>query len=298
MSIMDIFCVDKLKDEIFNLKQELSQKNEQLTKQNIELVTIKCKLEQAEMSLKNFSDIYKVEQPGIIYNFDKLQSLWAKWPLELHSTPPQIDRQIKATSLYYTPLLLSPEEGSGMFRGNYGNYHTTLLKCECDDFKRRLEPCKHMYRLAYELDVFMMDNVESVPDPTKLLSLNDVKSLVKQLTNSQTEIFYEVISNDGFFSELTPNIRKLLEINLVEKSNDYRLILSCLKRDTLYSLLPDDTEVKVPKNIKKGDLIELIVTSYPQALSSVDKFYAYIIPKRELYYLRNQILYHLQRTFN
>ena len=41
--------------------------------------------------------------------------------------------------------------------GTIKDYDVTLNLCTCPDFKKRHKPCKHMYRLAFELKVFKLD---------------------------------------------------------------------------------------------------------------------------------------------
>jgi len=44
--------------------------------------------------------------------------------------------------------------------GTIKDYEVTLNRCTCLDFKKRHKPCKHMYRLAFELRVFKLDEKE------------------------------------------------------------------------------------------------------------------------------------------
>ena len=43
--------------------------------------------------------------------------------------------------------------GYSEFKGSKGVYQTSLNSCGCEDFRRRNIPCKHMYRLALELEL-------------------------------------------------------------------------------------------------------------------------------------------------
>ena len=78
-------------------------------------------------------------------------SNWEKWK-DIHGDPEQIKRQCRAYDKRLSPLSLSEEKCSAIFQGlSWKQYKTTLSSCSCPDFVHRQKPCKHMYRLAYEL---------------------------------------------------------------------------------------------------------------------------------------------------
>lgn len=52
-------------------------------------------------------------------------------------------------------------------------------------------------------------------------------------------------------------------------SNDKHPLLDCFKRDELFALLPSDAPVK--KSCKKADLIELIISTYPNIITEIEK---------------------------
>lgn len=76
-------------------------------------------------------------------------------------------REKKAASAECTPISISYDDQSGVFSGTSGRYNTWLSECECVDYRRRLHPCKHMYRLAYELGFYNLENVKSDPSQIK-----------------------------------------------------------------------------------------------------------------------------------
>lgn len=75
-------------------------------------------------------------------------------------------RELKAASAECTPISIDVGEQCGTFSGTSGTYHTWLVECECVDFQRRKHPCKHMYRLAFELGEY--DLVDVVADSSKI----------------------------------------------------------------------------------------------------------------------------------
>ena len=60
-------------------------------------------------------------------------------------------RYAYAVSPRCTPLSVERAEKHAVFRGSHGEYRTSLSSCECVDFSKRGEPCKHILRLAMEL---------------------------------------------------------------------------------------------------------------------------------------------------
>lgn len=69
-------------------------------------------------------------------------------------------REIKAASAECVPISISKDDQSGIFPGTGKNYNTWVSECECMDFRRRLLPCKHMYRLAHELGLYDLGAVK------------------------------------------------------------------------------------------------------------------------------------------
>lgn len=83
--------------------------------------------------------------------------------------PAEAAKRIKeAAKAKYTPVpgTLDVVNSSGVIKGDHGTYQVTLESCPCGDFRKRHLPCKHMYRLAYELGAFVLDGVKS--DETKI----------------------------------------------------------------------------------------------------------------------------------
>lgn len=70
-------------------------------------------------------------------------------------------KEKSAASAKTTPLDISIQKGTGMFKGEHGQYTTTLTGCSCGSFIRDRLPCKHMYRLAYELGIYNLGAVKS-----------------------------------------------------------------------------------------------------------------------------------------
>jgi len=66
--------------------------------------------------------------------------------------PEQIKRQTSAMDKKCTPTSINFENKTGIFTGSGKKpYETSAITCTCRDFFVRRLPCKHIYRLRYEL---------------------------------------------------------------------------------------------------------------------------------------------------
>ncbi len=80
---------------------------------------------------------------------------------ELHNDSEQIKRQTSAKDKKLTPVNIDTSKNIGYFKGSGKNpYAATLIDCTCGDFIRRRLPCKHMYRLAHEINVRTLGTVQ------------------------------------------------------------------------------------------------------------------------------------------
>lgn len=56
-------------------------------------------------------------------------------------------------------VTISPEEQTAKIVGSDGTYDVTLNSCTCHDFQMRQLPCKHIYKLAFELGYFELPKI-------------------------------------------------------------------------------------------------------------------------------------------
>jgi len=69
----------------------------------------------------------------------------------LHEGYDQLQRQQRALDLKMTSVNRDKQTGT------IKDYFVSLDKCTCVDFQKRHKPCKHIYRLAFELGIFDLD---------------------------------------------------------------------------------------------------------------------------------------------
>ena len=120
------------------------------------------------------------------------QEIWEnKWPFETHNCEYAFKRMKSAQSAKLTPVSIDKENASGVFKGS-GKlpYQVTLESCTCGDFHRAHLPCKHMYRLAAELDVMIIDT-ESYS--ARAYSWEEMVEIVENLSENAQKEFVNII---------------------------------------------------------------------------------------------------------
>lgn len=79
----------------------------------------------------------------------KSRSVFDGFSDDIHKSEEQQTRIRHADSPFIHVLHLNPDGRSGTVVGDSGEaYQTSFSSCTCEDFSRRLLPCKHMYKLA------------------------------------------------------------------------------------------------------------------------------------------------------
>ncbi len=74
---------------------------------------------------------------------------FGSWPEEIHTDPKQIQRIKDGKTLRGRIIDFNPRTNKLLMRGSHDEaYHVTLDNCDCEDFRRRHLPCKHIYCLA------------------------------------------------------------------------------------------------------------------------------------------------------
>lgn len=91
-----------------------------------------------------------IKRPSGGYDKDKVAAI--KNSTDIDSDPEQLKRQKSAMDKKCTPTIINYEQKTAIFSGSGKKpYETTIDSCTCRDFFVRRLPCKHIYRLRYEL---------------------------------------------------------------------------------------------------------------------------------------------------
>ncbi len=124
---------------------------------------------------------------------------------ELHNDPEQIKRQTSARDKKLTPVNIDFANSIGYFKGSGKNpYTATLTDCSCGDFIRRRLPCKHMYRLAHEINVGSLGSVEE----SNVVVMDTVDGMDLYLDKTTGEIT-EKVNIDILKAKLKANVQTL-----------------------------------------------------------------------------------------
>ncbi len=108
---------------------------------------------------------------------------FGKWPEGTHDNPEQQKRVKSAQSKKVTPTSVNTENKTGVFGGSSKTpYQVTLDKCTCADYIRRKLPCKHIYRLAMELELFSGD-YETSSNPGIDMALSEAVGIIENYSD-------------------------------------------------------------------------------------------------------------------
>lgn len=183
---------------------------------------------------------------------------WNQWS-DNHSDSEQLKRQNRVCDKGLSPLQINESDCSAVFKGSNNKYLATLLNCTCRDFAVRKLPCKHMYRLAYELHLYNLPG-EVINTAITRLNKNEAMQLItKTLTTEEQKKFgyfcYHCGNNNAseeLFSVTFAN--KLLASNLACEVTDSAKLLKHLPMSNVRKFLPPGT--KSPRT--KVELIAVV----------------------------------------
>lgn len=262
MSILDIFKISEYQSTIQHLQSKINELQ-------AEAAELQAEVTELHDFIHSRLPFFEVTSLPAFNNWESLQEFWYKcWGGLNHNEHHKLVRQQRACKASLTPLDINAKKGVAHFRGAERDYKTTLSTCECMDFQRHALPCKHMYRLAYELDIFMLnETVESVAEPNKLFHQSALDRLLSKLSRNDRELLSDISYSPDVIRRT--DAQRLLNLELITISTDKYLLLNRFKRDELFALLPSDAAVK--KSCRKADLIELIISTYPNIITEIEK---------------------------
>ena len=240
-------------------------------------------------------------------------SIWDKWS-SVHDESESLKRIKSAALVETTPLSVDVSCCSAVFSGKYGTYTTTLGECQCIDFSRRHKPCKHMYRLAFELGLFNIDGVKS--DKTKItrpkLSAEEKEELLnKTLENlsrcgedieiSVKEMLYYYLYNGKMLYPCydASEFKSLIDLGYVNVITDPVGAIKVHSKKSIAEML-EAVGFHFPKDVKNTQKakyewsIENAETVFPLIL----KDFVFLEPSGDLYYLKQKIYSCLLHKFD
>lgn len=207
-----------------------------------------------------------------------VKPLWSFWDTHCdHDSASQILRQKRA--LFQTiPVAIDSKRLTGTFISwNRENIYTTdLLSCTCPDHSERQLPCKHMYRLFYEL------NKEEHDYPiSQIIDIPQIMSRLFTLNESQRKDFMfmaRFMVKQGKDISANDNIKTAVEAGLYCKSEPrhYDALLQEMTKDEIILALTKKGYSGFVYSWTKVRLIDWVQTSCPQFLKKQFKNYCHI----------------------
>lgn len=162
-----------------------------------------------------------------------------------------------------TPIYISINDLNGKFLGSEGEvYDTTLTSCDCMDFLRQGIPCKHIYRLFYDLERNNSLNINIG------LANAEIAMKMKCLPKSSILLFQDISrtvdTRVPYYSKKTKDIKNLLEVNLIHISDnekDYNLLLNRMTKDEIILSLAKKTVNGYKVSWSKVKLIDWVINT-------------------------------------
>lgn len=125
---------------------------------------------------------------------------FGKWENSIHNTNEQKERIEASRDKRIVHNIIEYESNYAKFTDESGTYETTLNTCTCQDFKDRQLPCKHIYRLAFEL------NEKQDNNSNDNISKEDHISFHKLLDNKIITLFIIPVIISLFISSVMYNL--------------------------------------------------------------------------------------------
>lgn len=204
-------------------------------------------------------------------------NLWSKWN-DCHDYPLQVDRQDRAREAILTPLSISGQRAQ--FQGEEDQYRTTLLICSCPDFKKRHKPCKHMYRLAMELDLFPRGNMQTDANAIRIPASQHSKitaDLIALIDSYPTEqqsdlkmLLYTLVSHkEPALTPVFPLVATLADTGCFQTERDFLFLFDHYPKRKLAQKI-DALGIDFPTNLKtqtaKREHVREHITEYGEQL--------------------------------
>ncbi len=204
-------------------------------------------------------------------------NLWTKWN-DCHDYPSQVDRQVRAREAILTPISISGQ--CAQFQGEEDQYRTTLLNCSCPDFQQRHKPCKHMYRLAMELDLFPRGDMQTdtsairIPASQQPKLTADLIALIDgypaaQQSDLKMLLYTIVIHKEPALTPVFPLVAALADTGFFQSERDFLFLLDHYPKRKLSQKI-DALGIDFPADLKtqtaKRGYVREHITEYGEQL--------------------------------
>ena len=266
--------------------QQKKEQEERVRQRRYEEHQRKLRIEQQELERNRREQMEIATFHNLVFPMESasqdIQKLWSKYPMTLHNDLGKYASQKRA--LYNTlPILIDAHSYSGLFlpSGAYTNsffssepYRATLNSCTCPSCEKYGSPCKHMYRLFYELN-----------HPDGNPGIIDVDPLLETGLSSLSESARRSFLLDAFWRRLTarcelvtPDIQEQIDAGLLVESSalPYEQLLSKMTKDQIILSLAKSSVQGYRPSWSKVKLITWVIETQPKFLKKQFKKYSVV----------------------
>ncbi len=210
----------------YDCEREILRKEEERKKRIIELEA-KQEIER-QRKLSQFRDYYPLKADN-----EQTSSFLSVWDNRIHDDESQVTRQRRALC-QTTPIEINTKLCSATFISRFSDriYKSDLVNCTCADFSKHNLPCKHMYRLFYELN--------HAPSNSKIIDISYI--FLDKFEGLSNEAKLEFIHSCAYNKLNRPRLRvykgvwtELVEAGVFVTStiSDYTPLLNNLTKDEI-----------------------------------------------------------------
>lgn len=207
----------------------------------------------------------------------KIQSDWEIIPCD-HNSYDQLVRQKR--SIRTVPIFIDHKFLTGLFLSSEMDtvYHVSLFSCDCQDFQKRCLPCKHMYRLFYELTVgTKMSSTFILPDAQSISLKEFPGSNTADLIRFARSL---MLSPDTPRATIrTPQLTQYIVLGFLQQLEsisdaDYYLLLDQITKDEILISLRDYGIEDCRQSWSKKKVVDWVIDNHREYLA--DQFRQYV----------------------
>lgn len=237
-----------------------------------------------------------------------LKNVWASWG-DIHNQEGQVKRINTAKKAEYTPIDIEKNSYSGVFQGKIARYVTSLENCQCMDFFRNGQPCKHIYRLAMELDLIEgeynsdLKKALNRPLPPNQLTFDEGISLINSVSDEAQQIVKDFLYNHlyqkcevyGFIK--SENVTELIEHNIFLIDNNTTALFDPYGRNEINNMVAPYNIPGFKKNWKKELLVEWIISNHPNIANEITTESIVVTIHPQFTKIKRKVYSHLNQKF-
>ncbi len=228
--------------------------------------------------------------------------IWDKWR-DVHSENEQVKRLESAKSAKCTPIQIFKEDCYGYFQGSSGRHETFLDSCSCIDFNRRKRPCKHMYRLAIELNLIYSDvnsDIRQINIPkSDAIPFSDAIKIIELLDEDSQRILLGILNVDAYYRPCIKNhsLTRLISSGIVFEEPDNMAILSHYPRNEINSRI-STLNVSFNKNMRHEKLIDWCIENISDEIPELFFEVTSVVIQNTYKPIENKIKRYLSRKYD